>query len=431
MSGAGNQKASAATASSSSPELARFVQLEDNASLAIRQATQEIQEIRKKLPAARGADRRKLQAALDATQSRLDLLQAGLASLHEVVEFVRASGGRQAGDLQSSIDDLARTVPEVTSPAAVRPQMPNYDVASIARPRDFGIFGLSSEVSALGRKLRILDDEIGRIDKLKQSTDDLRSPLLAYITKRIPAGAGNDLQAIDLHVLQQQKAQVDALRVMVKELAPAVVALDKRNVLLARYSSHLKSWRATVVSQDEKAWEGLVLRLVGVAVVIGALVVIGAVARNAIRRHVHDVDRRHVMLVVQRVVLWFTIVLVVAFSFASDLASLATFFGLLTAGVAVALQSVIVSALGYFMLVGRRGIKLGDRVQISGVTGDVTDIGWLQFQLREIDNETQQPTGRVATFSNSFVFLSPSTGLSKLNREDLKPAQLGSAAKTR
>jgi small-conductance mechanosensitive channel len=70
-------------------------------------------------------------------------------------------------------------------------------------------------------------------------------------------------------------------------------------------------------------------------------------------------------------------------------------------------------------------------VQISGVTGDVTDIGWLQFQLREIDNGTQQPTGRVVTFSNSFVFLSPSTGLSKLNREDLKPAQSGSAAQAR
>ena len=115
--------------------------------------------------------------------------------------------------------------------------------------------------------------------------------------------------------------------------------------------------------------------------------------------------------------------LVVAFSFASDLTSLATFFGLLTAGVAVALQSVIVSALGYFMLVGRHGIKLGDRVQISGVTGDVTDIGWLQVQVREIDKKTQRPTGNVVTFSNSFV-LSGSTGLCKFNQGDLKQAPL-------
>lgn len=116
--------------------------------------------------------------------------------------------------------------------------------------------------------------------------------------------------------------------------------------------------------------------------------------------------------------------LVVSFSFASDLSSLATFLGLLTAGLAVALQSVILSGLGYFLLVGRRGIKLGDRVQISGVTGDVIDIGWLQFQLREIDNKTQQPTGHVVTFSNSFVLASPATGLSQFNYENSKQSQL-------
>ena len=142
-----------------------------------------------------------------------------------------------------------------------------------------------------------------------------------------------------------------------------------------------------------------------------------------------DTDRRHIVLVIQRVVLWSSIVGVAAFAFASDLTSLATFFGLLAAGVAVALQSVILSAVGYFVLVGRRGIRIGDRVQISGVTGDVTDMGWLQFQLKEIDTRTQQPTGNVVTFSNSFVLASPATGLSKFNRQNLKPAQLEVAAR--
>jgi small-conductance mechanosensitive channel len=68
-------------------------------------------------------------------------------------------------------------------------------------------------------------------------------------------------------------------------------------------------------------------------------------------------------------------------------------------------------------------------VQISGVTGDVTDIGWLQFQLKEIDTRTQQPTGNVVTFSNSFVLASSATGLSKFNRGDQEPAQLEAAAK--
>ncbi len=427
-SAAGNQKPSTATAGGSSPDLAQFLQVQNNTELGARQASQQIEEIKKKLLTAHGADRRKLQAVLDATQSRLDVLQAGLASLQDLVEFVRTAGGHGTGDLTSSIEDLLRTVPDVTSQSAMPAPMPNSDLASVIKPQGSGILGLGSEVSALGRKLRILDDEIRQTDNLRQSSQGLRKPMLAYIYKRFSTTANNDLQASDLQALQQQKAQLDALRVMVKALAPAIVALDKQNVLLGAYTSHLKSWRAAVVSEHEKVWKNLILRLIGVAVVIGSLVIIGTLARRATRRHVRDADRRHIMLVIQRVVLWFTIVVVTAFAFASDWTSLATFFGLATAGVAVALQSVILCAVGYFVLVGKRGIRLGDRVQISGVTGDVTDIGWLQFQLKEIDTKTQQPTGNVVTFSNSLVLASPATGLSKFN-ENLKRAQLEVAAK--
>lgn len=66
-------------------------------------------------------------------------------------------------------------------------------------------------------------------------------------------------------------------------------------------------------------------------------------------------------------------------------------------------------------------------MQISGVTGEVTDIGWLQFQLKEIDIRTERPTGNVVTFSNSIVLASPSTGLSRFNPA-LRPAQLQVAA---
>ena len=139
---------------------------------------------------------------------------------------------------------------------------------------------------------------------------------------------------------------------MVKTLSPAIVALDKQRVLLVAYTSRLKDWRAAVIAEDKKTWGNLISRLLGAAVGIGALVIIGAVVRRVTRRHMHDTDRRHILLVIQRVVLWSSILAVVAFAFASDLTSLATFFGLLAAGVAVALQSVILSAVGYFVLVG-------------------------------------------------------------------------------
>src|SRR5208283_4814672 len=412
-----------------SPELAQFLQLENNTELQSRQAGEEIEAINEEIKTAQGAHLGELQAALDATQSRLDVLQAGLITLRQLVEFMQAFTSRETGDLASTIEDLARTVPDVTSPTTVASQTQVSAPSLSAKSGDSGILALSSEVSALGRKLGILDDEIRRTDTLRQSSEQLRDPLLAVINKRLPALAENALQGSDPAELQRQKTRLDELAALVKTLSPAIVALDKQRVWLAAYTSRLKSWRAAVIAEDRKTWKNLISRLLGAAVAIGSLVIIGAVVRRVTRRHMRDTERRHIALVIQRVALWSTIVAVAAFAFASDLTSLATFFGLLAAGVAVALQSVILSAVGYFVLVGKRGIRIGDRVQISGVTGDVTDIGWLQFQLKEIDARTQQPTGNVVTFSNSFVLASPATGLSKFRRNDLKSAKLEAAAK--
>jgi small-conductance mechanosensitive channel len=106
-------------------------------------------------------------------------------------------------------------------------------------------------------------------------------------------------------------------------------------------------------------------------------------------------------------------VLIVLFAFAFNLSSLATFLGLVSAGITVALQNVILAVVGYFLLIGKLRMRIGDRVQISGVRGEVINIGLMQFQLQELDTLTEQPTGRIVSFSNSFVLVSPATGLFK------------------
>ena len=122
----------------------------------------------------------------------------------------------------------------------------------------------------------------------------------------------------------------------------------------------------------------------------------------------------------------FAIAVVALFSVASDLSSLATYFGLLSAGMPLALQNVILASLGSLVLMGKRGIRIGDRVQVSGITGDVINMGLLQFQLREFDVEEVRFTGHVATFSNSLVFVSPAIGLLKFNSAPGMAAKAGS-----
>jgi len=418
-----NPDKGSATNSNGSPELAQFVQLEHDTELQSREAATEIDAINDKIKTAHGIERRELQAALDATQSRLEVLQEGLSTLGQLVEFTRVVASRQIGDLASTIDDLARTVPDTTNPssdsqmqASLHPLPP--------RLRDSGILALSSEVSALDRKLNIIDDAIRRTESLRQASEALRNPLVAVINKRLPAVAENALEGSDLTELQRRKTRLDELGALVKALSPAIVALDKQRVLLAAYTLRLKNWRAGVLAEDKQTWRNLISRITATVLAIAALVILGTLVRRLTKHSMGDTERRHIALVLQRIFVWSTIVAVTAFAFASDLTTLATFFGLLAAGVAVALQSLILSVIGFFVLVGRRGIRIGDRVQISGITGDVTDIGWLQFQVKEIDARTQQATGNVVTFSNSIVLAAPATGLSKFIREYVKPEEL-------
>src|SRR5690349_7250634 len=103
---------------------------------------------------------------------------------------------------------------------------------------------------------------------------------------------------------------------------------------------------------------------------------------------------------------WFLVAIIIAVAFASELGSLAPFAGLLTAGVAVALQTVILSVAGYFFLGGKYGVRVGDRVQLAGVTGDVVDIGLVRLHIMEVGGSGAwaRPTGRVVVFSNAVVF---------------------------
>src|ERR1700691_1935046 len=153
------------------------------------------------------------------------------------------------------------------------------------------------------------------------------------------------------------------------------------------------------------------IRLIVVSLIIGLILVIGQLSRRFSLRRVHDPNRRRFISMSHQFLTLFTITVVIVFVLASDLRSVATYFGLLSAGLLLALENVILATLGSLLLVGKRGIRIGDRVEVSGVTGDVIDMGLLQFQLREFDAEIGRYTGHVATFSNSLVFVSPATGL--------------------
>jgi small-conductance mechanosensitive channel len=173
--------------------------------------------------------------------------------------------------------------------------------------------------------------------------------------------------------------------------------------------------QADTAGQYRQAWKALIIRLFIVALIIVVLLATGHVSRRLATRRVQDPNRQRLIGMIHQFVTLFAVAVVILVVLASDLKSVATYFGLLSAGLLLAMQNVIPASLGALLLVGKRGIRIGDRVQVSGITGDVINMGLLQFQLREFDIQQQCFTGHVATFSNSLVFLSPAIGLLKLN----------------
>jgi small-conductance mechanosensitive channel len=79
--------------------------------------------------------------------------------------------------------------------------------------------------------------------------------------------------------------------------------------------------------------------------------------------------------------------------------------GIAGAGLTVALKDFIVAFIGWFVLMGRNGIRIGDWVEINGVSGEVVELGMFHTVLLETGNWTDagHPTGRHVTFTNSFA----------------------------
>jgi small-conductance mechanosensitive channel len=86
--------------------------------------------------------------------------------------------------------------------------------------------------------------------------------------------------------------------------------------------------------------------------------------------------------------------------------SIATFLGLLGAGIAIALQDPIKGMAGWLFILWRRPFTLGDRIQVGDMAGDVIDIRLFKFTVLEMGNwvDADQTTGRIVDIPNGLVF---------------------------
>jgi small-conductance mechanosensitive channel len=148
--------------------------------------------------------------------------------------------------------------------------------------------------------------------------------------------------------------------------------------------------------------------LTGLVIILGILLV-GVFFDSWLERLLGktSLDRRQVetMRTVTRVAVQICAVIFILLVIFGPPSQLGTILGLAGAGLTVALKDFIVGFLGWFVLMGKNGIRLGDWVEINGVTGEVVELGMFHTVLLETGNWTDSghPTGRRVTFTNSYA----------------------------
>jgi small-conductance mechanosensitive channel len=348
---------------------------------------------------------------LQALEGKLALDEATLNAVRSMKKFVEESsaGGTT---LERNINELARSVPEVFN-SLEQPGKPAAAPSAKAQASSSSgsSSGLLGQLMGLYREmlsLRSIEQRLSENDDLQKIANDLRAPLRKKMSDTLQQGRNLNGQP------NVPRAQYNALTQQFKQLSEALLPLSEEVLVLDQSRSNLVNWRSAHTTESRRLLIAIILRVGVILIALGIIFAIAEAWRRLTFRYVHDPRRRRQFLVLRRFLMGFFMCTVIAMGFVSEFSSLATFAGFVTAGIAVGLQTVLLSVAAYFFVIGRYGIRIGDRISIAGVTGDVVDLGLVRFYVMEYAASGAElfPTGRIVVFSNSVLF-QPTTPLYK------------------
>lgn len=377
----------------------RLAQAEAAAVARVQQLQSQIEGLSARIEKASPKQRPGLISQRAELAAELNLQTALRDNLQNLGTFLGGAGA--GGGLSGQIAELERSVPEVRAENTHVASPTQQTTAAPERIGSAGIFKLSSELFALTRKIHTIHDVTSQITALRDEAQGIRAPIVAELRKTLQTGD----QATSPGQQPDPKALND-MAVRFRELSAVALPLRKQVVLLDATRGELSQWRGATEREYSLVSRGLLLRLLILAISISVLLVLSHFWRRAIFRYVADGRRRSQFLLLRRIVVAFAVALIITFGLATELGSLATFAGFLTAGLALALQNVILAVVAYFFLIGRHGLRVGDRVTLSGVTGDVVEMGIVRIYLMELTGVASdyRPTGRIVVFSNAVLF---------------------------
>jgi len=390
---------------------ANYSQMEAQVSAQIANLQSEIEALDKQIAGSAASKRLALLSQRDALQGELDLNKAMQDSIEKIASFAESSETASQG-LAGTVNTLARSVPEVLATSKTA----SVTKAATPPPKSSNSAGLVGQALSLYDQVTAmheLDQLIAETTRVHDAAGTVRSPLRDNLVATIRRGnalmgsSGSQAppSAATLPPASVQ-SEYRSLTSNFKQYAAALVPLVQEMTVLDQSRSNFADWRRSIARESRGTLESLLTRVTGIALALGLVLFLSEIWRRLAFKYVRDQRRRRQFMIMRRIVVGFLFGIVIILGFVSEFSSLATFAGFVTAGVAVGLQTVLLSVAAYFFVIGRYGIRVGDRISIAGVTGDVIDIGLVRLYLMELSGPAVDlyPTGRIVVFSNSVLF---------------------------
>ena len=352
---------------------------------------QRLQTARAELAAAEeSGDARQIEDARNA----LELTEDWVSGLHDTVAAEQQLYDRTAERFRIALEQAELTTGDGSQPGADegsgtsllesiqrRDQVTQAEQeAMLARQR---VDALRAEIEILGTR----QENIHRnADRINQWLDEGRQ-------------LGRD---------RRQKLTEDRQRLVEEERLLEARITDLRDrLVLAKTTQRIKEETAKREAVEYRRWQRQLLASLGLLLAIVALLL---VLRFLVSRYIKDPDRRYAANRSLSIAMTLVLTIGLAIIFLRQYPHLFTGIGVVLAGVAFALQEVILSFFGFFAIRGARGYRVGDWVRIGDYYGEVVDIGLLVTILEEVTpfavmgNQGGAKTGALTWINNNAIF---------------------------
>lgn len=378
-----------------SPQLRSLQEARDKVEAAVTEAERTLKRLKTQLDGAKGEAQDRIADQIEVVQAQLELERDELEQAEHELE--QAGGDTQArlkrlkeaheAAEKESLASAAQTLSVETGSSFLA----RFRAWNLQRSKHGKLNQARADALAKVQRMGLRQQQI--LAQLKES-EDLKASAKAQANQaQSESGTKADRQeaayTLQWFAQEQRKATVIGNRIK-----------DERD-LAETYGL----WITLVEGYQRVALHALLAKLLLILAVVTGVYALNWAAEHLFTARSKTNLRAGTHRPVVKVVLWSIGFLVIGFVVVGLPAQATTALGLMGAGLTVALKDFIVAFFGWFILMGKNGIRVGDWVEIKGVGGEVIEVGLLRTIILETGSwdDSGHPTGRRVAFTNSFA----------------------------